>query len=105
MGVGGSTGAVLNRSLIGLRDLIARSLEEVRSTIALTDRKQIMVSEVIDEIARAALLEANARNLKSIVPPVQDGLAIDADEPVLAAVVLNLLQDAFKFTRPQTTVT
>ena len=105
MGVGGSTGAVLNRSLIGLRDLIARSLEEVRSTIALTDRKQIMVSEVIDEIARAALLEANARNLKSIVPPVQDGLAIDADKPVLAAVVLNLLQDAFKFTRPQTTVT
>lgn len=103
--MGGSTGAVLNRSLIGLRDLIARSLEEVRSTIALTDRKQIMVSEVIDEIARAALLEANARNLKSIVPPVQDGLAIDADEPVLAAVVLNLLQDAFKFTRPQTTVT
>ena len=105
VGVGGSTGAVLNRSLIGLRDLIARSLEEVRSTIALTDRKQIMVSEVIDEIARAALLEANARNLKSIVPPVQDGLAIDADKPVLAAVVLNLLQDAFKFTRPQTTVT
>lgn len=103
--MGGSTGAVLNRSLIGLRDLIARSLEEVRSTIALTDRKQIMVSEVIDEIARAALLEANARNLKSIVPPVQDGLAIDADKPVLAAVVLNLLQDAFKFTRPQTTVT
>ena len=103
--MGGSTGAVLNRSLIGLRDLIARSLEEVRSTIALTDRKQIMVSEVIDEIARAALLEANARNLKSIVPPVQDGLAIDADEPVLAAVVLNRLQDAFKFTRPQTTVT
>jgi len=30
VGVGGSTGAVLNRTLMGLRDLIARSLEEVR---------------------------------------------------------------------------
>src|SRR5688500_8021104 len=30
VGVGGSTGAVLNRSLIGLRDLIARSLDDVR---------------------------------------------------------------------------
>ena len=33
------------------------------------------------------------------------GLAIDADRQVLAAVVGNLLQNAFKFTRPGTTVT
>src|SRR5512132_3148612 len=34
VGVGGSTGGVLNRTLMGLRDLIARSLEEIRSTSA-----------------------------------------------------------------------
>jgi signal transduction histidine kinase len=36
---------------------------------------------------------------------VDDGLAIEADRQVLAAVVGNLLQNAFKFTRPHTTVT
>jgi signal transduction histidine kinase len=39
------------------------------------------------------------------VVPVEDGVAIKADRQVLAAVVGNLLQNAFKFTRPRTTVT
>ena len=37
--------------------------------------------------------------------PVEDGVAIEADRQVLAAVVMNVLQNAFKFTRPRTTVT
>ncbi len=37
--------------------------------------------------------------------PVEEGVAIEADRQVLAAVVGNLLQNAFKFTRPHTTVT
>lgn len=36
---------------------------------------------------------------------MQEELAIEADRSVLAAVVGNLLQNAFKFTRPHTTVT
>jgi signal transduction histidine kinase len=36
--------------------------------------------------------------------PVDDGVAIEADRQVLAAVVGNLLQNAFKFTQPRTTV-
>ena len=39
------------------------------------------------------------------VLPVEDGVVIDADRQVLAAVVRDLLQNAFKFTRPSTTVT
>ena len=39
------------------------------------------------------------------VVPVAEGIAIEADREVLAAVVGNLLQNAFKFTRPLTTVT
>ena len=37
--------------------------------------------------------------------PVEDGVVIEADRQVLGAVVGNLLQNAFKFTRPHTTVT
>jgi signal transduction histidine kinase len=63
------------------------------------------VSEFIDELAPAATLEANARGIGLSVIPVEDGVAIEADRQVLAAVVGNLLQNAFKFTRPRTTVT
>jgi signal transduction histidine kinase len=36
---------------------------------------------------------------------VQEELAVEADRQILAAVVGNLLQNAFKFTRPDSTVT
>jgi signal transduction histidine kinase len=53
----------------------------------------------------AAILDANARGVRLTVMPVEEGVAIEVDRQVLAAVVANLLQNAFKFTRPETTVT
>jgi signal transduction histidine kinase len=105
VGVAGSTGAVLHRSLIGLRAITARSLAEVRLTQGVHNREQFPVSGFIDELAPAARLEANACGIALVVMPVDDGVAIRADRQVLAAVVGNLLQNAFKFTRPLTTVT
>lgn len=106
VGVAGSTGAVLDRSLMGLRDLIASAVEDVRaSQAAATSRKRILVSEFIEEIATTSALEAHARGLELVVPPVQQDLAIDVDRQILAAVIGNLIQNAFKFTRPHTTVT
>ena len=105
VGVGGSTGTVLHRSLMGARALIGRSLAEVRLTQGIQNREQFLVSEFIEELAPAATLEANARGIGLTVIPVEEGVAIEADRQVLAAVVGNLLQNAFKFTRPRTTVT
>jgi signal transduction histidine kinase len=105
VGVGGSTGAVLNRTLMGLRDLVARSLEEIRSTNAVKNKTPIRLSQFIDEIGAAAILEAGARDLRLIVSPVQEELAVEADQQILAAVLGNLLQNAFKFSRPHSTVT
>jgi hypothetical protein len=104
VGFAGSTGAVLNRSLMGLRDLIARSLDEIRLTRAV-NRTRILVSDFIDDVAAAARLAANARGIALIVRTAHDELAIEADQQILAAVVGNLLQNAFKFTRPHSTVT
>jgi hypothetical protein len=104
VGVAGSTGAVLNRSLLGLRDLIARWLDEVRLTRAV-NRSRILVSEFIDDVAAAARLAANARGIALNVRIPQDPLIIEADRLILSAVLGNLLQNAFKFTRPHTTVT
>jgi signal transduction histidine kinase len=105
VGVGGSTGAILNRTLMASRALISRSLAEVRLTQGVQNREQFLVSGFIEEIASAATLEANARGVRLTVTPVEEGVAIEADRQVLAAVVGNLIQNAFKFTRPRTTVT
>jgi signal transduction histidine kinase len=105
VGVAGSTGKVLHRSLIGARDLIGRSLAEVRLTRGIEHREHMLASEFIDELVPAAKMEADARNVALTVIPGEPGLAIDADRQILAAVVGNLLQNAFKFTRPGTTVT
>ena len=105
VGVGGSTGKVLQRSLAAQRALIARSLAEVRMTQGVENREPFLVARFIEEIASAARLEADARSMRLRVVCVDDGATIEADRQVLAAVVGNLLQNAFKFTRPATTVT
>jgi hypothetical protein len=105
VGVAGSTGTVLQRTLMGLHALVGRSLAEVRLTQGVQNLEQFLVSGFIDELARAATLEANAHGIRLIVAPVADGVVIEADRQVLAAVVGNLLQNAFKFTRPRTSVT
>jgi signal transduction histidine kinase len=105
VGVAGSTGTVLHRSLMAMRALIGRSLAEIRLTQGVQNRERFLVSAFIEEMASAARLEANARGLGLTVVPLEDGVAIEADRQVLAAAVGNLLHNAFKFTRPATTVT
>ena len=105
VGVVGSTGTVLHRSLLASHALITRSLAEVRLTQGIQNPEQFGVAAFIDEIASASTLEADARGVRLTVAPVDESVKIRADRQVLAAVVGNLLQNAFKFTRPRTTVT
>jgi signal transduction histidine kinase len=105
VGVTGSTGSVLHRSLLGLRALIGRSLAEVRLAQGIHSQEPIRLFELIDEVVAAAELHAHTVGLRLTVLPVDQDIGIQGDRQVLAAVVANLLQNAFKFTRPQTTVT
>ena len=104
VGVGGSTGAVLHRSLMGARALTGRSLAEVRLAQGVQNQERFFVARFIGELAPGAALEGDTRGIALRVMPVEDGLMIEADKQVLTAVVINLLQNAFKFTRPGTTV-
>jgi len=96
--IGGSTGAVLGRSLTGLRDAVDRSLAEVRLASGQHPRRRVLVAEFIEEMEAAALLDARARNLDLTVAPVESSIAVEADRELLASAVSNLLQNAFKFT-------
>jgi signal transduction histidine kinase len=104
VGMRGSTGNVLNRSLMGLRALVGRSLAEVRLTHGVQHKERFRVCEFIDELAPSARVEAQARKVTLTVNPIDDRAMIEGDRQVLGAVVGNLLQNAFKFTRPGTTV-
>lgn len=101
VGLSGATGALLDRALIGLRDLVDRALVEVRLTGGIAERRErINVAQFIGDVQVATALEATARNLEFIVAPIEDGLVIEGDRQILASAVANLLQNALKFTRP-----
>src|SRR4029450_2610659 len=97
VGIGGSTGDVLGRNLVALRDLIDRSLVEVRLEAGLHHWEHVVLSQLIEEAGLAAAIEAHARGLQLTVTPVEPGAMIDVDRQLIAAALANLLQNAFKF--------
>jgi signal transduction histidine kinase len=101
---GGSTSAMIDRSHMRLQSLIDRSLADVRLEAGLLNMERVPVWEVIEEAEIGALVLAQARGLKFAVTTVDRTVIVEADRPTLAAALANLLQNAFKFTRPGTTV-
>lgn len=97
--IGGSTGQLLGRSLTGLRDLIDRSLADVRLDAGIERLEQVPVADFLAEIEIGAAMLARARGIQFTASSAPPGLAIDGDRQILAAAVSNLLQNAFKFTR------
>ena len=106
VGLAGATGAVLDRSLVGLRNLIDRSLAEVRMTAGLPVQHELFsLEEFISEVKLAGELEAQVKGCALFVSDVDSRLAVDADRDLLFSAVGNLLQNAFKFTHPGSEVT
>jgi len=105
VGMSGATGAVLDRSLIGMRNLIDRSLAEVRVTAGLPPRlKDVQLGDFLSQVAASSSLDPLARECKFVVSPVSDDVRVHVDTEMLAAAVANLLQNAFKFTKRHTEV-
>jgi signal transduction histidine kinase len=102
--IGGSTGQVLGRSLVDLRDLVDRSLSEVRADAGISRFGHIVVADFLAEIEAGAAMQAAARGLQFKASSVDHLVAIEGDRQLLAAAVSNLLHNAFKFTRKGGTV-
>lgn len=101
VGFGGATGVVLDRSLLGLRDLIDRVVTDVRLTASLPlSPERMSVSAFLRDVGTSAEMEAKIRERSLSMPSAELGLAIDADRQTLASALANLLQNAFKFSRP-----
>ena len=105
VGLHGATGSILDRSLIGLRHLVDRSLGEVRPDAPARARSErIALAEFVAEVRVSAVLEAQSRDIGFRVSPIDPALAVDADRDQLLSALGNLLQNAFKFTAPHSEV-
>ena len=105
VGLAGATGALLDRSLSALRDLVDRSLAEVRVSAGMPARHQLIsLADFIAEIKISASLEAQARGCEFCVSVVDPNLAVVVDPHLLASSLGNLLQNAFKFTEQNSEV-
>lgn len=106
VGLTGATGAVLDRSLIGMRTLIDRSLADVRVAAGMPSRHRLIsLADFVADVSITASLEAQSRGCGFSVGEVDTGLALDVDREMLFSAVGNLLQNAFKFTQHGTEVT
>jgi len=103
--VSGATGGVLKRSLVALTSLIRHSMDEVRATAEpLLAREVFPLAPFVADAGNTAQLEANALGCPFSVRNVDSGLEVEGPRELLLGALVNLLQNAFKFTQPHTEV-
>ena len=103
--INGSTGAILGRSLIGLENIVNRTLSEVRLAAGNQRQVRLKVAALIDEVAATGALHAEHRGVAFRVTAVDPTIAIAGDPQLLASAIMNLLHNAFKNTHVGGTVT
>jgi signal transduction histidine kinase len=98
--VGGSTGAVLDRSLKGMHALLETTIAGVRLSAGSPAVVRISVAGFLQGVEAAASLQAAAReiHLEFVVPGVD--AVVKVDPQLLESAFFNLLQNAFKYSIP-----
>ena len=99
-GVSGATGETHGRSLLRMKDLIDRTLTDVRLDAGSVQLEPIELAQLMADVSMTASLEAESHSVRLANAPVEGGIVIEADRQILVAAITNLLQNAFKFTRP-----
>ena len=99
VGIAGSTGAILERSLLAMRDIIDRSFLEVRLEAGLVQpRERVSIADLFEDVQIFAGMEAAAKGLQLSVRAGEPSLAVNADRHTVASALSNLLQNAVKYT-------
>ncbi len=96
--INGSTGTVLGRSLMSLRDLVDNELSGIRMAAKIERRERVPVADFLNELAIAGNLHAESHAVQFAIDQVDPRLAVEADPQLLASAVMNLLTNAFKYT-------
>ena len=96
--INGSTGTVLGRSLMSLRDLVDNTLSDIRMAANIQRRERVPVAHFLNELAIAGNLHADNLGVQLSIDQADPRLGVDADPQLLASAVMNLLNNAFKYT-------
>ncbi|NHZ88627.1 sensor histidine kinase [Massilia sp. CCM 8733] len=105
LSLGGATGSILERALISLQKLIDESLDEVRSrSFDPAILEVFSLAKMIQEIANAADPASSHSACTLLVQPVDISLGLVGNRELLLTAVAYILQNAFKFTKPNTEV-
>jgi len=105
LSLGGATGGILERSLDGLDSLIQSTVSLVRNEHLNGMQDLISVADFAAELEATSVLAAVAKQCRLTIMPVDPLLAIRGNRSMLLAAVVNLLQNAFKFTHLHSEVT
>jgi signal transduction histidine kinase len=98
VGVGGNTSAVLEENLVRMRNLIDRSLSEVRmrsDSDLYIDR--FSLTDLLDQVIVTAKIDAAKKN-QSLLPEIESRIEIEADRQLIISAVANVIQNAIKYT-------
>ena len=104
---GGSTGAITERSLMGMRDLLDTTISEVR-LVCRDARGEEDVRRAVPATTSKARHRCRPRSGRwalSFAPPPPVDVMIHADPQLLSSALFNLLQNAFKYSVPHGNVT
>ena len=98
MAVTGSTGAVLGRSLLALRNEIDKSVADSRLAGSALSLGPVALGTLLDDVAEPARLAAEYRNVTFVIEPSDRTVLLNADPLILVSAIMNLLTNAIKFT-------
>lgn len=104
LGISGSTAFLVKRSHESMASLLTDAISGVRSSATRSVHEPFPLKTMVDDATLAATLPARENGSTLTVGDVDASLLVRGNRIQLTAALVNLLQNAFKFTRPQTEV-
>jgi signal transduction histidine kinase len=104
LAIGGSTSGLVKRSLDSMATLLTETISEVRLNATHLGDETFSVALLVADATVAASLYTRASGSTLTVSVVDPLLGVKGNRMLLAAALVNLLQNAFKFTQPQTNI-
>jgi len=99
VGLGGSTNKVLEDGVLLMKDLIDRSLSEVRLRgEPIVERERVRVVDMVSEVEATAHVEAIAKSIQLTIDVGRE-LFVVADRHLVTSAISNVVQNAIKFTK------
>ena len=100
VGIAGSTGAVLERSLNRMKQLVDRSIGEIRKTnSSQVPLRNIRLIDIFGEVEAVVMTQAESKQVQLIID-IDPFAEVCTDEEDLFCALSNVIQNAVKFTKP-----